>query len=266
MTTDKYVLITGASTGLGREFALEAARRGMNCILAALPGENLAVVCDKCRNFGVKCIYYELDLTDMDSLLDMTMKINKDYHVCGLINNAGIGGSREFGPAPLKYIDGMINLNVRATTILTHEMLQNLCRNSRSFILNIASLAAEIPTGYKTVYPASKAYIKYFSLGMREELKRQGVSVSLALLGPMPTKPEIVKRIKKQGWLGKALTVQMNTVAQICLDATLKGRRIIVPGRMNRLSYNLLKLVPVKIKSALMSHFVAKHEISVEMA
>lgn len=256
-----YVLITGASQGLGRELALEAASRGMNTVLAALPGENLQSVSDKCRSLGTESACYELDMTDRDSLMGFIDELNSKYDLSILVNNAGIGGSRKFSEVPLKYIDAIMRLNVLATTELTHGLLPNLRRNAPARILNISSLAALIPTGYKTVYPASKAYIKHFSLGMREELRPMGISVSLALLGPMPTRDDIVERINRQGALGRMLSETPEKVAKACIDGLLRGKRIMVPGAMNKLSYFLLKFVPEQLKAGIMSRSVMKNEI-----
>ena len=140
-------------------------------------------MCEKCRGYGVRSVGFELDLTDRESLMDFIDKVNSGYQLSALINNAGTGGSRRFDEVPLGYVDTIMKLNVMATTVLTHELLPNLRRNAPSRILNIASLAAQLATGYKTVYPASKAYIKQFTLGMREEFRHMGISVSLALLG-----------------------------------------------------------------------------------
>ena len=258
---DGYALITGASQGLGRELALQLASRGMNTVLAALPGENLADVCGRCRDCGTRSECFELDLTDRGQLTDFVSEVNSKYELSVLVNNAGTGGSRKFDEVPLAYIDTIMKLNVLATTLLTRGLLPNLRRNAPSRILNISSLAALIPTGYKTVYPASKAYVKHFSLGMREELGRFGISVSLALLGPMPTKQEIRERIARQGLLGRMLSVSPAEAARTCIEGMLGGKRIIVPGGMNRLSYGLLKLVPEPLKSKLMSRSVLRNEI-----
>lgn len=258
---EKYALITGASQGLGRELALQLASRGENTLLVALPGENLHEVRDKCRSYGVRSECFELDLTDRDNLLGFMSEVDGSFRLSALINNAGTGGSRKFDEVPLKYIDTIMKLNVLATTVLTHGLLPNLRRNAPSRILNISSLAALIPMGYKTVYPASKAYIKHFSLGMREELRPFGISVSLALLGPMPTRQEIIDRINRQGAIGRMLSVSPEKAARACLDGLFSGRRIIVPGGLNKLSYNLLKLVPERLKASLMSRSVIKNEI-----
>lgn len=256
-----YVLITGASQGLGRELAREVAARGMNTVLTALPGENLQAVCESCRMAGTESIGYEFDMTDSEKLLEFINELNSKYELSGLINNAGTGGSKKFGQVPLSYIDTIMRLNVLATTVLTHGLLPNLAKNAPSHILNISSLAAMIPTGYKTVYPASKAYIKHFSLGMREEFRPMGISVCLALLGPMPTKAEIIARIERQGTLGRILSVSPDKAAKSCIDGLFCGKRIIVPGMMNKLSYYLLKFVPEQIKSKMMSRSVLTNEI-----
>ena len=255
----RYAVVTGASTGLGRCIALELAKRKINTILTALPGENLAAVSETCREMGSE--YFEFDMSDKSALSDFAGTVNGRYEVFALVNNAGLGGSRRFGEAPLRYIDTMVQVNVAATVILTHEFLQNLRRNARSFILNISSMAGVVPSGYKTVYPASKAFIRYFSLGMREEFKPDDISVSLAVLGPMPTKQEIASRIDRQGFLGKALSLKPERVAEACVDGRFKGKRTIVPGVFNRFSMNLLKLAPECLSGMLMSRQVRRHEL-----
>ena len=80
-----------------------------------------------------------------------------------LINNAGIGGSKKFSDASGSYIEKIIQLNVLATSLLTHQLLPNLQKSSKAYVLNVSSLAAFSPIGYKTVYPASKAFIHSFS-------------------------------------------------------------------------------------------------------
>ena len=257
----RYAVVTGASTGLGRCIALELAKRKINTILTALPGENLAAVSETCREMGTESEYFEFDMSDKSALSDFAGTINGRYEVFALVNNAGLGGSRRFGEAPLRYIDTMVQVNVAATVILTHEFLQNLRRNARSYILNISSMAGVVPSGYKTVYPASKAFIRYFSLGMREEFKPDDISVSLAVLGPMPTKQEIASRIDRQGFLGKALSLKPERVAEACVDGMFKGKRTIVPGVFNRFSMNLLKLAPECLSGMLMSRQVRRHEL-----
>ena len=257
----KYAVVTGASTGLGRCIALELAKLKINTLLTALPGENLEAVCQACRAEGTSSEFFEFDMTDKEALTDFAGTVNEKYDVFVLVNNAGLGGSKRFSEVSLGYINTIIQVNVAATAILTHELLPNLKRNAQSYVLNISSMAGIIPTGYKTVYPASKAFIKHFSLGMREELKHDGVSVSFAVLGPMPTKQEIISRINRQGFIGKSLSVTPERVARICVKKLFRKRRVIVPGKLNALSFHLVKLVPEYLRGILMSRSVKKNEL-----
>lgn len=257
----QYAVVTGASTGLGKCIALELAERKINTLLVALPGEGLENVCSRCREAGTLSEYFEFDLTDKEALKNFMAGINAKYDVFMLVNNAGLGGSKRLEDVSFDYVNTIIQVNVAATALLTYGLLPNLKKNSQSYILNISSMAGLIPTGYKTVYPASKAFIKHFSLGMREELKPDGISVSFAVLGPMPTKAEIISRINRQGFIGKALSVSPERVARICVKKLFMKRRVIVPGRLNALSFHLLKLVPEHLRGVLMSRSVRKHEL-----
>lgn len=248
-----YAVVTGASRGLGRSFALELASRHISTILISLPGEGVSQVCEMCREKGTDSIFFEADLTDREQLLAVTAGINAKYKVSILINNAGTGGSNIFEQASIDYISTILRLNVGVTTMMTHELLPNLKQNSRSYILNISSLASLTPTGYKTVYPASKIFIRYLSTGLRNELKGTGVSVSVALLGPMPTKPEIVERIKSQGKIGRFLTISTERAARECLDKMFRGKATIVSGISNKFSYCLLKFIPEGVRASVMT-------------
>jgi len=99
-------------------------------------------------------------------------EINADYPLFMLIDNAGIGGTESFADCGPDYLDRIIQLNVRATTLLTHQLLPNLRQASQAYILNVSSMAAFSPVGYKTIYPASKRYIHDFTRGLYEELRR----------------------------------------------------------------------------------------------
>lgn len=248
-----YAVVTGASTGLGKAFALELASRRINTILISLPGEGIGNVCGMCREKGTDSVFYEADLTDMEQLMKLTEEINANYRVSILINNAGLGGTSIFEKASAKYITNIISLNASATTMITHELLPNLMDGSESFVLNISSLASLTPTGFKTVYPASKNFVRYFSIGLRNELKNTPVSVSVALLGPMATRPDIAERIRSQGWIGRFLTVPVEAVARECIDKMLRKKGTIVCGMSNKFSRCLLKFIPEGIRASVMT-------------
>ncbi|MCI9245457.1 MAG: SDR family NAD(P)-dependent oxidoreductase [Alistipes sp.] len=171
-TFTRYALVTGASSGLGRCFALELARQGVDTVLVALPGSGLATTVDEARKQNIRCVGLEADLSDREQLSKVCRKINADYPLFMLIDNAGIGGTESFADCGPDYLDRIIQLNVRATTLLTHQLLPNLRQASQAYILNVSSMAAFSPVGYKTIYPASKRYIHDFTRGLYEELRR----------------------------------------------------------------------------------------------
>ncbi len=261
MTKNEYALITGASMGLGRSFAYELAERGYNLLLVSLPNEGLCEVAEGCRSKGVECVVYELDLTDHESRMKFIHDVDSLYEISILLNNVGIGGSREFLSTKLEYIETMLSLNILVMTTLTHSLLPNLLRQKRGYILNISSMISLVPTGYKTTYPSSKAYIRHFSKGLREELKSTSVSVTTVILGPMPTHSDIVRRIETQGFMGRIITLSTDEVARRSLDSLFAGRGERIIGIYNQLLGLFLSFIPMRIKTSYMTRRVKKNEI-----
>ncbi|MBR3572158.1 MAG: SDR family NAD(P)-dependent oxidoreductase [Bacteroidales bacterium] len=251
----QYALVTGASRGLGKSIALELARRNIPTILVGT-NERVRAVCDEIvTTYHVPSECYITDLTKKKNVLAMAEAINCQFEVFMLINNAGVGGTKRFEDADISYLENIINLNVRCTTLLIHELLPNLKRQSKSYILNVGSMAALTPTGYKTVYPASKSFVYSFSLGLREELKKTSISVSVALPGAMATNPDVVERIARQGFFGKATLKSTQSVAQKCVRQTLRGKRKIV---INPLSQFLSAIVPERCRTRMLSKIVRR--------
>jgi hypothetical protein len=251
----RYALVTGASRGLGKDIALELARRGIPTILVGT-NERVRAVCDEIvTTWHVRSECYITDLTKRENVLKMAEAINCQFEVFMLINNAGVGGTHGFENASVEYIENIIDLNVRCTALLTHQMLPNLKRQPKSYILNVGSMAAHTPTGFKTVYPASKSFVLFFSLGLREELKGTPVSVSVASPGAMATNAEVTERILKQGFLGKFTLKSTEAIARKCVRQTLRRKRLIV---INPISYWLSSLVPNVLKTPILSRIVRR--------
>jgi short-subunit dehydrogenase len=110
----------------------------------------------------VKTSCYETDLSIKENVLDLTEWINSKFSIHMLINNAGIGGSKKFSDASGSYIEKIIQLNVLATSLLTHQLLPNLQKSSKAYILNVSSLAAFSPIGYKTISCIESFYSFFF--------------------------------------------------------------------------------------------------------
>lgn len=259
-----YAVITGASNGLGKAFAKELAGRGINLILVALPGENLPELAMELRKEKIEVLYFETDLTKFDNVLSFTNWVNLNYKVWMLINNAGIGGTQRYIDADRNYLNNIIQLNVMSMSLITRELLPNLMECKAAYILNVSSMAAFSPMGYKTVYPASKAFVHHFTRGLYQELKHSGVFVSVVNPGPMKTNKEVTARINKQGRFAKIGMLTPEKVAQISIRKLFKKDSMIVLGLGNGLSWLLMKLVPIWIRLPLLTNSV-KNELPPEI-
>ncbi len=241
----QFALITGASLGLGRAFAVELSKRGINTILVGLGNEGLEKTCHGLmQQFGTESVYYETDLTEKHNILALAEWVNASFEVNILINNVGAGGTKHFVDANVDYVDRIIQLNVKATSLVTHQLLPNLLRQSDSYILNVSSIAAFSPMGYKTVYPASKAFIDHFTRGLNRELSKTSVSVSLVSPGPMMTNSDNAARLKRQGFLAKLVLLTPQKVAAVSVRKLLNGEKAIVLNLANGINLFLMRFFP----------------------
>lgn len=259
MHQTSYTLITGASSGLGREFAIQCARMGMNIILIALPGGNTRSLAESLMlEYSVDVHVLEFDLTDSDALKSSLDEITRRFSINFLINNAGVGGTSAITDTSLESIDRIILLNVRSMALLTRLLIPHLLKHPKSYIMNISSMAAFMPIAYKTVYPASKAFISSFSLGLKEELSGTGLSVSVVYPGPIMTNSHTSRRIIAQGMKAKMGLLPIPEIARIALKGTLTGAPVIIPGLMNRVNHALMSLLPLALKLRIVSREVKK--------
>ncbi len=176
-TNDRYAIITGAGRGLGKAMAIELARRNKNLILLAMAGEGLREFSSYLINkYGIKAEFLEVDFLHSESLSRVSNFI-KYLNIDILVNNAGIGGSTYFDQTDITRIDSIIQVNIRMLVLLSRLLISKFKKETSSYILNVASMASCCPIAYKTVYPASKAFVYSFSKSLTEELKCFGVHV-----------------------------------------------------------------------------------------
>jgi short-subunit dehydrogenase len=214
-------------------------------ILASLPDTGLNDLAESIViKYHVECIPYEIDLIDEYALINFHKWVSHNFSVFMLINNAGKGGSIAFEEASFDYINDMVLLNVRSTARLVRSFIPNLKEHDKSYILNVSSLAAFNPMPYKTVYSATKAFVYYLSRGLSVELKEAGINVSVLNPGAIPTNAEVCNRIEKIGFFGRLSVVEASKVAELSLNGLIKGKSVIIPGWLNKLSFVLMKIVP----------------------
>ncbi|XOV94648.1 MAG: SDR family NAD(P)-dependent oxidoreductase [Bacteroidota bacterium] len=248
MKTNQYSLITGAANGLGKAFAYELGRRKHNLILIDLPNTSLKALCDELHHkHGITAIYLEYDLSAYDELKKLITYINENFQINVLINNVGRGGSKKMEQVDSQYINSIVQLNVMATSILTHGLLPNLICQKEAYVLNVSSIIAFNPVGYKTVYPASKSFVYAFSMGLAEELKNTSVSVSVVTPGPMETNPDVCERIKAQGAFAKIGLLSPGRVAEISISKLYRKKRLILLNGFNMINYLISKLLPTSV-------------------
>src|SRR6201981_3967980 len=180
MPSNQTALITGASTGLGLEFAHLFARDKYNLVLVARSGQKLAELAEQLRaahGVQVKVIPLDLGLPQASqTLFEETQRAG--IHVDILVSNAGYGFSGEFARIPLEESYGQIQLNVMALTLLTRLYLGPMLERRSGKIMNVASTAAFQPGPLMAVYYATKAYVLSFTEAIADELRDSGVSVT----------------------------------------------------------------------------------------
>ena len=217
------------------------------------------------KNYDIIFIDYHLD-NDLppsidinnlskENILNVCNCINEKYDIDILINNAGIGGSKMFEKASTQYLESIIYLNILATTLITHQLLPNLKKRNKAYILNISSLAGLSPIGYKTIYPASKAFIHSFSRGLYQELRNTNVFVSVVNPGAMATNDETKNRIKNQGFWGKLTLLEPDSVANKCIKQIYKRDTVIV---VNPISWLFLRIMPIWVRLPLLTNTIKK--------
>jgi len=248
---EKFVLITGASKGLGKAFAETFASKNKNLILIALENDGLEDVAKEIRqNFNVKVYTIETNLAKPEAVYKLANEINSKFELEYLINNAGIGGTSNFSEASVEQIEELLMINVRALSLLTRLLLPNLMRQqSRAYILNVASMASFCPMTFKAVYSASKAYVYYFSRALAEELKKTNVFVSVVHPGPMKTNHEVTKNIERQGRMAKMYgLITPEKTAIIAIRQLENEVAFIVPGWFNWWNWIIMRLIPIKFQ------------------
>lgn len=257
-TKESYAVVTGASQGLGKAFAEKLAEKRINLILVSLPNQSLKELSLTLEEkYQIKAHCYEVDLSVNENVLKLTEWLNSSFNIHILINNAGLGGTKKFTEATSDYINTILQVNVTATSLITHQLLPNLLKQPKAYILNVSSMAAFSPIGFKTVYPASKSFIHSFSRGLHEELKDTNVFVSVVNPGAMKTNADVCKRIEEQGFWGKLTLLNPDKVAARCIRQLFKKDSVIM---VNPISWLVMKILPIWIKLPLMTQAI-KREI-----
>lgn len=216
------VLITGASGGLGADFARNLANRGYDLVLVARNKDKLL---DLKNELKTKVEIEEMDLSIEENVYKLYEKYEGKIGI--LINNAGFGTFGEFSTTDLDTELNMINLNIKAVHILSKLFLQNFVKRDYGRILNVSSLAAFEPGPLMATYYATKSYVYNLTVAIYEELRRKKSNVKISVLCPGPTKTGFNDRAKVKFGVR---SLKSEYVVKYTIDKMFKNKLIIIPS------------------------------------
>jgi uncharacterized protein len=245
-------LITGASAGIGREFALQLGGRARSLILIARREQRLNELRDELGQQHPKLSVYlrKTDLGDLLQVNELQAWLDRErIDVDLLINNAGLGDSGAFATSDPIRNEQMTLVNIVALTTLTRHLLPGMIARGRGGILNVSSSAGFLPIPGFAVYAATKAYVTSFSEALRAELRGTGVSVSALCPGPVHTEfQEVAKRPGAQPDTGPEFVfVPVDEVVRDALATLEADRPLVVPGLSMKLGMFLVRVTPLPI-------------------
>ncbi|MBF9017370.1 MULTISPECIES: SDR family oxidoreductase [unclassified Oceanispirochaeta] len=233
---DSYVFISGAAGGLGRAYVHDAGKRGWDLFLTDIPGSPLKELAREIRSaYGVDVQYEEGSFLTHASRDDFFQKLAaREFKFNFLINVAGVEFETPFTSLSLDQIRLIMNVNMNGTVELTSSILEQRDMESPFRILTVSSLSYFYPMPYKAAYSSTKRFLYHFFTTIREELRRENVTVTLLCPAGMPTKQIVVDRIAAQGLMGRLTTKSPDYVAHHSIEMALKGKEEYIPGAVNR--------------------------------
>lgn len=249
-----WVLITGASSGIGEVFARRFAREGWNTVLVARSLDKLNTLARFLESENkVSTLVIGTDLVGREApryVYDQTKR--SGIEIEGLVNNAGFGAAGKFQDVELERYLGMIDLNVRALVELTHLFLKDMLARKKGFILNVSSTACFQPIDYSSVYAATKAFVTSFSEALWMELKGSGIRVLNVC--PGLTKTNFGNAAGGRDYRKEAIAELPEAVVETAFRALKGNRPTVISGWGNRVLVFLEQLIPHRVLLWLIPH------------
>jgi short-subunit dehydrogenase len=232
---DRWALVTGASSGIGAEFARQLAARGLHLVLVARRREPMQELAAELHGkHATRCEIISCDLSAAGSAAEVLAAVReKRIEVDLLVNNAGFGIVGEVEQADPARIQELLRLNVASTTELIYGLLPTMLERRFGGIINVSSLSAFQPVAYMGVYAASKAYVLHLSEALACEVADRGVIVQA--LCPGVTRTEFFEIAGATGWLQKHASLSPEQVVKVSLNKFGRKNWVVVPGWRNRL-------------------------------
>lgn len=240
-----WTLITGASSGLGVEFARIAARGGRRLILSARSEDKLETLAAELRE-RVEVVVIPADLARPGAAERLWREASEGRRIEILVNNAGLGLQRRFGDGGTEEVENLVAVNVSAATVLMQAAVAHMRKEGAGHIMNVASVAAFIPGPGMAVYHATKAYLLSLSDAVSSELSSEEIDVTVTALCPGPVDTGFFEAagMAAGGPSGPMRPARARDVAQAGWEAMLAGRQTVVPGGMTRIAAFAGRVLP----------------------
>jgi short-subunit dehydrogenase len=243
----RRALVTGASIGIGADFARQLAARGCNLVIASRTEARLRALADELvAQYGVAVEVIAIDLAAPGA----GQRLFEDVRARGLdidvlVNNAGLGMYGGFADQSLEQIRGMLRLNIDTLTDLTHLFLPGMRQRGFGIILQVGSIASFMPGPLYAAYSGSKAYVLSLGEALNQELKGSGVSCTVLCPGVTATEFfNAAGQNNRYSFYQRLVMMPSNEVARIGIEAALRGKASVVPGLVNKLQVFGLRLSP----------------------
>lgn len=252
----RVALITGASSGIGEEFARRLAAEGHNLVLVARSEKALHELCDELMlKHKIIAHYIVADLMEPDSDARVFEETNKHgFEIDWLINNAGFGAYGDFSNVDLDKQKEMIDLNIRSLIAITHRYLPAMRERQRGTIINVSSAAGFQPLPYMAVYAATKSFVTSFSEAIAEENREYGVQVMA--LCPGSTKTNFFKAASMDNPIHAKGQQTVDEVVETALRGVRQGRTRIISGLTNHVTAMVVGFVPNKLITRIMGRML----------
>jgi len=239
-------LITGASSGIGRDIARYLSKLGYDLIITARSKNLLEEVAKELKT-NVKVI--ALDLSKEENVYKLYEETKND-NIDILVNNAGFGLFGDFNKTDLNRELDMISVNIKAPHILTKLYLKDFIKKDKGYILNVASSAGFLAGPHLNTYYATKNYLLKLTMGIYQELKEQKSNVHISALCPGPVDTEFNK---VAGGSFRLKGLSSKYVAKYAIDKMFKNKLIIIPGLTTRLGIFITRFLPYKLQLKIVS-------------
>lgn len=244
MTMRKTAVVTGATSGIGRDIARLLGERGYHLLLTGRNEDELSRLCDVLGRKNVTAV--SADLSDMKEC-GALYRYARQYNTEVLINNAGFGLHGEFVEANLKTEMKMLDVNVRAVHILMKLFLRDFVKRNKGYILNVASVAGFVPGPFMSGYYATKSYVISMSESVYEELRHRKSRVKISVLCPGPVDTEFNRRA---GVTGSFSGISSEEAASEAVEGLFSGKLLIVPTSKIKLIAVFGRMLPAKLVAA----------------